>query len=534
MKAYYNEFDKNAAAWLRELISDGLIAPGDVDERSIIDVDYKDLEGYTQHHFFAGIGGWSYALRLAQWPDNKPVWTASLPCQPFSAAGKGLGKADERHLLPHFLELVAKCKPDTIFGEQVERAIGHGWLDDLQATMEAENYAIGHCVLGAHSVSAAHIRQRLYWVADSYKQGLEGRERTECTDKLTLGENSLVDGIGTSNSTGSQHRIEAAETARHRGSVESAGDSNRMADTNGKQDNATNAGRFYFESRGNSDIEWLYCRDGKYRPIESSSIWMVNGLSCRMVQCGDKGIAHLEINEKEMKRAEKTPTYSRDILPALQREDGEEKISQFTRRYDSFQKEEILQPSLHGDGLRRGNENGNIAQQPPSVEETSQRMLSGVWKKTHAPCPSCGQESYEQRSIEFDDVVFKMPPASTLSEFLGADGSRYMQALRKTGDEDRALLDSQHSAKEVWESLNDQEKDRARLHFNSRIWVYTEALKPLVDGVPRGMVHSSDPRNTQEARVSRLRGYGNAIVPQLAAEFISAFMDTDPLLIRGR
>jgi len=78
MTAYYNEFDPDAAAWLRELIADKLIAPGEVDERSIIDVDYKDIEGYTQHHFFAGIGGWSYALRLAQWPDNKPVWTARL------------------------------------------------------------------------------------------------------------------------------------------------------------------------------------------------------------------------------------------------------------------------------------------------------------------------------------------------------------------------------------------------------------------------------------------------------------------------
>ena len=57
MTAYYNEFDKNAAAWLRELISDDLIAPGDVDERSIIDVKASDLIGYSQHHFFAGIGG---------------------------------------------------------------------------------------------------------------------------------------------------------------------------------------------------------------------------------------------------------------------------------------------------------------------------------------------------------------------------------------------------------------------------------------------------------------------------------------------
>ena len=326
MKAYYNEFDKNAAAWLRELISDGLIAYGDVDERSIIDVDYKDLEGYTQHHFFAGIGGWSYALRIAAWPDDAAVWTASLPCQPFSAAGKGLGKEDERHLLPHFLELVAKCRPNTIFGEQVEGAIRHGWLDDLQATMEAEGYAVGHCVLGAHSVIAAHIRQRLYWVADSasaggcWRESLGGRRYSEPRGS------SEDCGLGIANGSRSQQGIEAAEATRYWCSYESAGGANRMADTKIASRERPEP-RSDWKSYG-GELDWLYCRDGKYRPIESG-------------------------------------------------------------------------------------------------------------------------------------------------------------------------------------------------------------IKPLVDGVPRGMVHSSDPRNTQEARAMRLKGYGNAIVPQVAAEFIRAFMDTDPLRIRG-
>ena len=112
MTAYYNEFDPKAAAWLKQLIKNGDIAPGEVDERSITDVTASDLAGFTQHHFFAGIGVWSYALRNAGWTDDRPVCTASLPCQPFSTAGNQLGKKDERHLLPHFLELVGQCKFD--------------------------------------------------------------------------------------------------------------------------------------------------------------------------------------------------------------------------------------------------------------------------------------------------------------------------------------------------------------------------------------------------------------------------------------
>lgn len=102
MNAYYNEFDKYPSAWLNNLITGGLIAAGNVDERSITDVLPEDVIDKTQCHWFAGIGVWSYALRLAGWPDSRQVWTASLPCQPWSSAGKGGKFDDERHLWPVF------------------------------------------------------------------------------------------------------------------------------------------------------------------------------------------------------------------------------------------------------------------------------------------------------------------------------------------------------------------------------------------------------------------------------------------------
>jgi len=164
---YYNEYDAKTAAWLKQLITEGLVPHGDVDTRSISEVTAGDLSGYKQCHFFAGIGGWSLALQLAGWPATRPVWTGSCPCQPFSQAGKQKGTEDERHLWPVFFNLIRQCSPVTVFGEQVASAIPHGWLDDLSADLEAEDYTVGSCVLGAHSVGADHIRQRLYWVADS-------------------------------------------------------------------------------------------------------------------------------------------------------------------------------------------------------------------------------------------------------------------------------------------------------------------------------------------------------------------------------
>ena len=127
MTAYYNEHEPYAAQWLRNLIAAGHIVPGNVDARDIQDVTPDDLAGYTQCHFFAGVGGWSYALRLAGWPDDRPVWTGSCPCQPFSAAGNRAGTDDPRHLWPAWFRLIRECRPVTAIGEQVAIAITHGW-----------------------------------------------------------------------------------------------------------------------------------------------------------------------------------------------------------------------------------------------------------------------------------------------------------------------------------------------------------------------------------------------------------------------
>ena len=196
MTAYYNEFDPKAAAWLRELIKAGHIAAGDVDERSIVDIRPSDLIGYTQCHFFAGIGVWSYALRRAGWPDDRPVWTGSCPCQPFSAAGKGAGFTDERHLWPHFHWLIENCRPPVVFGEQVASKDGLGWLDLVQADLEGSGYSSGAVDTCAAGFGAPHIRQRLYWVANADNAGSQGRcGMPERAVERAVGPGGVADGV---------------------------------------------------------------------------------------------------------------------------------------------------------------------------------------------------------------------------------------------------------------------------------------------------------------------------------------------------
>lgn len=178
MPAYYNEIDPYAAAWLRNLIGAGLLPPGDVDERSIEDVRADDLVGYRQCHFFAGIGGWGLAARLAGWSDDRELWTGSPPCQPFSVAGKQYGQADERHLWPHYYRLLSSRRPAVAMGEQVAAAIGHAWLDGVFADLEGIGYSGRAVVVPACAVDAPHRRDRLWFVAgpvgDAKRKRLEG------------------------------------------------------------------------------------------------------------------------------------------------------------------------------------------------------------------------------------------------------------------------------------------------------------------------------------------------------------------------
>lgn len=168
MPAFYNEFDPKAAAWLRQLIKEGHIAPGIVDERSIHEIKPEDLEGYTQCHFFAGIGGWSLALRLAGWPDDRPVGSGSCPCQPYSAAGKGLGDADHRNLWPVFFTLIRKCHSlgqpwaFTIFGEQVASSSIVGPSKPPRGLQSLQDKQAMHRILQELKRGSAKDLQRLH------------------------------------------------------------------------------------------------------------------------------------------------------------------------------------------------------------------------------------------------------------------------------------------------------------------------------------------------------------------------------------
>ncbi len=318
--AYYNEHDKRAAAWLRALIAEGVIAPGVVDERSITEIKAHELDGYTQCHFFAGLGGWSYALRLAHWPDSGAVWTGSCPCQPFSAAGKGEVDKDERHLWPAFRELVAKCRPAICFGEQVASSDGRIWLAGVRADLEALGYGVGAADLCAAGVSAPHIRQRLYWLAYARgerrqqiprgasrdenadgRAGRNGREPNGNHQPASDGENrGGMDDSADSRRAGGGQREEAG-TARHEtrlleptrssasGGLGNASGAERRPQAEGRNDELHGADAGREEAAGGlrlhgawSDFGLVACADGKSRRVESGTFPLAHGVPGRV------------------------------------------------------------------------------------------------------------------------------------------------------------------------------------------------------------------------------------------------------------
>jgi DNA (cytosine-5)-methyltransferase 1 len=284
MTAYYNEIDPNAAQWLRNLIDAGHIAKGDVDTRSIHDVRPDDLRGYTQCHFFAGIGGWSLALRLAGWPDDKPVWTGSCPCQSFSTAGRQKGKADERHLWPVWFSLIKEYHPTALFGEQVANAITHGWLDDVYEGLESQGYAVGSAVLPACSVGAPHKRDRLWFVGYPEHDGRNATALAGSNDEAiqhhAQGQNSASQFEGTGNS---EHVADFPEQGLSDGREqtlerpESKPESERCSSSS---------------SHFTVGIEWLNCPDGKARPVKSGLPLLAYGVSGRVATMLSNGEAH--------------------------------------------------------------------------------------------------------------------------------------------------------------------------------------------------------------------------------------------------
>jgi len=444
---YYNEIDPFAASWLRNLIAAGRLPAGDVDERSIVDVSGGDLAGYGACHFFAGIGGWPLALRLAGVPDSEPIWTGSCPCQPFSVAGRGAGTADERHLWPAFRELIAERRPASVFGEQVASSDGRLWLAGVRADLEELGYAVGAADLCAAGVSAPHLRQRLYWVADA--TGERHRSGTDIERERAKGEPER--GV--------------------RGKLERRG-----GPRGGLGDTESNGRTWRCEHSDRECPQW-----NRHIPTTGtgSNYWA----DAILIQCGDG-------------KARRTPADFAGLVDGFPAYLGRDRSKHFS---EAAQEVERYANATQGSPIATVRALWNLVQQePPTFRPVGERAGVSAAQILLTYLREHDRHAYGGRAIGEGQEV---PKADLRS--LRRDES---DALAPHGRQPNEQRPGQHS--DALRSLSYVLAQHAEEAWTSHC---RENARPAA-------VLSHGECN----RVGRLKGYGNAIVPPVAAEFIRA------------
>lgn len=501
---YYNEFDPKAAAWLRELMANGHIPKGEIDTRSITEVQPSDLSGFRQCHFFAGIGGWSLALQLAEWPEDEPVWTGSCPCQPFSAAGKQLGSADERHLWPQFHRLISVCRPPVVFGEQVASKAGRDWLAGVRTDLERVGYAVGASDLCAPCSGAPHIRQRLYWVADA-----------KHSERRTV-DVARQDGCDRQDS----RREEAHGKSGACGEICGLADADRRCE--GLEPGGS--GSICARSQGNAPLgPW---RGGAIGRLEYASRvgrqqrWPESGGRSAVGGCGFVGLGHPDESGPQGRHergysANKLSAWTPSV--ALACTDGK-----------SRRTEPGIFPLAHGfsESLARVLSRyevvwSEIVQYAKSHETNADEVLRMVRESIHA-----GSGWKEQPT----GVCFQFhAPSLLLDLLLGAEAARNGTPDKWRGKKEgakivgRAVRVLRSDSGALCSSCGRASREQQPGQSSEAMHVLPLILARHVEAYREETLAAYAALN----RVAMLRGYGNAIVPQVAAEFIQAFQEAD-------
>jgi DNA (cytosine-5)-methyltransferase 1 len=113
-----------------------------------------------------------------QYKGAVDVISGGFPCQPYSTAGKRLGKEDDRHLWPDMLRVIREVQPRYVVGENVRGLVtwnGGLVFDEVQADLEASGYEVLPFLLPACSINAPHRRDRIWFVAYANSHGQHQR-----------------------------------------------------------------------------------------------------------------------------------------------------------------------------------------------------------------------------------------------------------------------------------------------------------------------------------------------------------------------
>lgn len=152
---------------------------------------------------------------------NIDILTGGFPCQPYSAAGKRLGKEDDRHLWPSMLRAIREIQPTYIVAENVRGLTnwnGGMVFNEVQADMEAEGYQVTPFLLPACAVNggAPHRRDRIWFVAHSVNRGRWGSQSGEHDKTYELSGKNRKEWSGGGMSNGTDNVGDGRERETHK------------------------------------------------------------------------------------------------------------------------------------------------------------------------------------------------------------------------------------------------------------------------------------------------------------------------------
>ncbi len=97
-----------------------------------------------------------------------------FPCQPWSVAGKRQGEADDRNLWPDTLRVIRELQPRYLILENVPGLIPNAYFDQILDDLENASYEAWPIVVPAAAFDAPHLRYRVFIVAHTAGERLEG------------------------------------------------------------------------------------------------------------------------------------------------------------------------------------------------------------------------------------------------------------------------------------------------------------------------------------------------------------------------
>lgn len=182
--------------------------------------------------------------------------------------------ADERHLWPAFFHLITQRNPSVVVGEQVASKDADAWIDLVQADMEALGHAFGAVAFPSASIGAPHIRDRTYWLAHTRGARLP-EQRGGRNEPKGLAANRIFGGVADDASGGRRE-----ERADDRGRpIEDSTEGLAAGFEYGRSDLRPGPTNGLWR-----DVDWLGCRDGKWRPVEPGTFPLAHGVPARVVK----------------------------------------------------------------------------------------------------------------------------------------------------------------------------------------------------------------------------------------------------------